>query len=251
MNEFARRCELKMKRLLAAALACMLTLGALVCACAEDTEEEWYTLEEGNTVLTVRLSGSSKTGLDWESEISAPEVMEQTSDERIVGRSEGMAGTPFTRVLRFAAKSGESGAVSLIFRYVYEDGIEIARTLVLEMLVDENGVLTLKSIYDQQPYDSWCETVGNTLTIYLPAGCEWSYELLDPQALTPAKERMEEDGSLAISFQRAEAAPENIELVVSFAESESRALHMRTITLQTEGDDLILVERVSELTTFE
>ena len=62
-----------MKRLFAMALACMLALTAPVCACAEDAETDWYTLEEGNTAITVRLPGNTKFGLDWKCEISAPD----------------------------------------------------------------------------------------------------------------------------------------------------------------------------------
>ena len=79
-----------MKRLFAMALACMLALTAPVCACAEDAETDWYTLEEGNTAITVRLPGNTKFGLDWKCEISAPEVMEQTGEEQLLGESEGV-----------------------------------------------------------------------------------------------------------------------------------------------------------------
>ena len=84
-----------MKRLFAMALTCMLALTASVCACAEDAETDWYTLEEGNTAITVRLPGNTKFGLDWKCEISAPEVMEQTGEEQLLGESEGVAGVPF------------------------------------------------------------------------------------------------------------------------------------------------------------
>ena len=69
----------------------------------------------------------------------------------------------------------------------------------------------------------------------------------DPQALAPAQERMEEDGGMAVSFRLAEGAPENIELVVTCTEPESRALRMRTITLRAEKGAPLFVERVSEL----
>ena len=179
-----------MKRLFAMALTCMLALTASVCACAEDAETDWYTLEEGNTAITVRLPGNMKFGLDWKCEISAPEVMEQTGEEQLLGESEGVAGTPFTRVFRFTARAGQSGAVSLIFRYADADELETVRTFVLETVADETGAIALNSVFEQQPYVDWCETGGDTVTVYLPAGCEWSYEVLDPQALAPAQERM-------------------------------------------------------------
>ena len=240
-----------MKRLFAMALACMLALTAPVCACAEDAETDWYTLEEGNTAITVRLPGNTKFGLDWKCEISAPEVMEQTGEEQLLGESEGVAGTPFTRVFRFTARAGQSGAVSLIFRYADADELETVRTFVLETVADETGAIALNSVFEQQPYVDWCETDGDTVTVYLSAGCEWSYEVLDPQALAPAQERMEEDGGMAVSFRLAEGAPENIELVVTCTEPESRALRMRMITLRAEKGAPLFVERVSELRMFE
>ena len=140
-----------MKRLFAMALTCMLALTASVCACAEDAETDWYTLEEGNTAITVRLPGNMKFGLDWKCEISAPEVMEQTGEEQLLGESEGVAGTPFTRVFRFTARAGQSGAVSLIFRYADADELETVRTFVLETVVDETGAIALNSVFEQQP----------------------------------------------------------------------------------------------------
>lgn len=159
-----------MKRLFAMALACMLALTAPVCACAEDAETDWYTLEEGNTAITVRLPGNTKFGLDWKCEISAPEVMEQTGEEQLLGESEGVAGTPFTRVFRFTARAGQSGAVSLIFRYADADELETVRTFVLETVADETGAIALNSVFEQQPYADWCETDGDTVTVYLPPG---------------------------------------------------------------------------------
>ena len=241
-----------MKKLFAMLLVCALALTAFVCAGAEETaEDDWYTFEEGNTAVTVRLPGNTKVGLDWKCEISAPEVVEKTSEEQVLGESEGMVGTPFTRVFRFSAKPGESGAVSLIFRYVDEDEILPVRTYVLETTVDENGVITLQSVFEQQPFADWCETDDDTVTVYLPAGCEWSYEVLDAEALAPVQERVEEDGSIAVSFQRAENAPESIELDVTCAMPGSRALRIRTITLRAEKGSPLFVERVSELRTFE
>ncbi len=139
----------------------------------------------------------------------------------------------------------------MIFRYTDDDELETKCTFVLETVVDEGGVLALKSIYEQQAYASWCETDGDTVTVYLPAGCEWSYEVLDPEALIPERERMEPDGSLAVSFRRAEGASGNIELAITCTQPGGRALRMRTITLQAEKGAPLCVERVSKLKTFE
>ena len=48
-------------------------------ACADDaqtSEALWYELSGENTVLTVRLPGNSKDGMDWTFEISNPEALE-------------------------------------------------------------------------------------------------------------------------------------------------------------------------------
>ncbi len=96
-----------MKRLPAIMPAYALALTALVCASAEDAENEWYMLEEGGLSIAIRLPGNATDGLDWKCEISAPGVMEPTGKERLSGESEGLTGVPFMRMFHFAAKAAK------------------------------------------------------------------------------------------------------------------------------------------------
>ena len=77
----------------------MLICFCFVCANAETTaadapEALWYELSGEDTILTVRLPGNNKDGMDWEFEISNPDALELLTQEVIEGESEGMEVLP-------------------------------------------------------------------------------------------------------------------------------------------------------------
>ena len=78
MKQIAKRCMLLWM------LSLLLTCPAMAEEAPKE-EDAWYAFSAENTVVTVRLPSNTKTGLVWEYEISAPEIMELITGETIVG----------------------------------------------------------------------------------------------------------------------------------------------------------------------
>ena len=191
-----------MKKLLSILLTVMLFCLPFACAeglsdaapVAEDEtqmpEALWYELSGEDTILTVRLPGNNKDGMDWNFEISNPEAFELITMEVIEGESEGMAGAPTTYVASFMSTAGAQNTVSLILRYITEDPTEPAfATRVLELNVSEENVISVVSVLERNQQDAWAEydSDGCILTVRLPApesGSQaWKMSILDPEML--------------------------------------------------------------------
>ena len=177
MKQIAKRCM----------ILWMLSLLLICPAMAEEApkeEDAWYAFSAENTVVTVRLPSNTKTGLVWEYEISAPEIMELITGETIVGPGEGMAGAPTTYVASFRSIGSEGGHVSLIFRLMDSSAEAPVKTRVLEMELTPDGKLLPRSVLTQEPFADWCEVNldDDTVTVALPMdeeGGAWQAGVLD------------------------------------------------------------------------
>ena len=255
-----------MKKLMC--LLCALLLAMMPAALAEEettAEENWYELSAEDTVMTVRLPGNELSGLAWEYEISAPESMELITEETIVGEDQGVGGTPTTFVASFRAIGSEGDHVSLIFRLTAEGEESPAMTYILETTQDGAGRLTLNSVYEQTPFDDWCEMSedNEALILRLPAnattGYEWSYEILDPviecQNSDYIPDKVEGDlvgvgGTYVASFSAVKGKAGTSEIDLTYARGEDEVAETRTVTVTADKDGRLLVDRVSTLRIF-
>lgn len=181
-----------MRKTLAILLAMMLF--CLPFAGAEDAadavETAWYELSADNTVLTVRLPGNNKDGMDWNFEISNPDALELITQEVIEGESEGMAGAPTTYAASFMSTASAKNTVSLILRYATEDPAEAPfATRVLELNIAEDNTIAVTSVLDRNQSADWIayDTENFVLTVTLPAienGSQaWDMSILDENLL--------------------------------------------------------------------
>ena len=166
---------------------------SFACAHAETADLDasvtmWYELGGEDTILTVRLPGNNKDGMDWEFEISNPEALELLTHEVIEGESEGMAGSPTTYVAGFMSTASAENKVRLILRYVTGDPDEAAfATRVLELNVSEDNVLSVASVLERNQSADWIEYDLNNfiLTVRLPdsedGSQNWDMSILDPE----------------------------------------------------------------------
>ena len=174
---------------LVAALLCLLPVCAEVVIEEEELPEvPWYELSGEGTILTVRLPGNNKDGMDWEFEISNPDALELITHEVIEGESEGMAGAPTTYVASFMSTASAENTVSLILRYASDDPSEAAfSTRVLELNVSADNVISIVSVLERDQSADWLEYDEDNfiLTVRLPApesGSQaWELSLLNPE----------------------------------------------------------------------
>ena len=160
-------------------------------ACAEGMTEatfDWFELSGDNTILTVRLPGNSKDGMDWEFEISNPNALELITQEVIEGESEGMAGSPTTYVGSFMSLASAENTVSLILRYVTDDPNDAAfATRVLELNVSADNVISVASVLERNQSADWIEYDMDNfiLTVRLPepenGSQKWEMSILNPE----------------------------------------------------------------------
>ncbi len=155
---------------------------------AAATEEIWYELSEDKTVLTVRLPGNNKDGMDWEFEISDPTAFELLTHEVIEGESEGMAGSPTTYIASFRSFSDTASSVSLILRYVTDDPNEPAfATRVLQLDIAADNTVSVASVLERNQSAEWIEYDMDNfiLTLRLPApesgSQDWGMAILNPE----------------------------------------------------------------------
>ncbi len=182
-----------MKKFLSGLMAAMFICFSLVCANAETTgadasEAPWYELSGENTILTVRLPGNNKDGMDWEFEISNPDALELLTQEVIEGESEGMAGSPTTYIGSFMSTASAENTVSLILRYVSDQPDEAPfATRVLELNVSADNVISVVSVLERNQSADWIDYDMDNfiLTVTLPApenGSEnWNMSILNPE----------------------------------------------------------------------
>ena len=151
-----------MKKMFALVLSLMLLLTSVAIAetapvdAAAETVIAWYELSGEDTILTVRLPGNTKDGMNWNFEISNPEALELITMEVLEGETEGMAGAPTTYVASFMSTASAENTVSLILRYASEDPSEAAfATRVLELNVSAENVITIASTLEQDQMADW------------------------------------------------------------------------------------------------
>lgn len=175
-----------MKKILSALMVAMML--CLSFACANAAGAEWYELSGEDTILTVRLPGNSKDGMDWEFEISNPNALELLTHEVIEGESEGMAGAPTTYVASFMSTASAENTVSLILRYRSDDPNEASfATRVLELNVSANNVISVESVLERDQSADWIEYDMDNfiLTVRLPApengSQDWEMSILNPE----------------------------------------------------------------------
>ena len=176
-----------MKKALSVFVMVLILVSLFTCALA-DPEKSWYELSGENTILTVRLPGNNKDGMDWDFEISNPAALELLTMEELVGETEGMAGAPTTFVASFASMASAENKVTLILRYATDDANEPAfATRILEMNVSSSNVLSIVSVCERNQSAEWLEYDDDNfvLTLRLPAsenGSDaWEMSLLNPE----------------------------------------------------------------------
>ena len=181
-----------MKKFLSVLMVAILFSLSLACAHAETaavdaSEAMWYELSGEDTILTVRLPGNNKDGMDWEFEISNPEALELLTHEVIEGESEGMAGSPTTYVASFMSTTSAGNNVSLILRYATDEPTEAPfATRVLELNISADNVISVASVLERNQSADWIEYDMDNfiLTVRLPApengSQNWDMSILDP-----------------------------------------------------------------------
>ena len=182
-----------MKKFLSVLMVVMMFSLCFACAYAQTadvdaSEPMWYELSGEDTILTVRLPGNNKDGMDWEFEISNPEALELLTHEEIEGESEGMAGSPTTYVASFMSTACAENKVSLILRYVTGDPVDAAfATRVLELNISADNVISVASVLERNQSADWIEYDMDNfiLTVTLPApegeSPEWDMSILNPE----------------------------------------------------------------------
>ena len=173
-------------------LIAMLFCLSFVCTNAETSDlnasvNSWYEFSGEDTILTVRLPGNNKDGMDWEFEISNPEALELLTQEVIEGESEGMAGSPTTYVGSFMSTASADNKVSLILRYATDEPTEAPfATRVLELNISADNVISVASVLEINQSADWIEYDMDNfiLTVRLPApengSQNWDMSILDP-----------------------------------------------------------------------
>ena len=173
-------------------LIAMLFCLSFVCTNAETSDlnasvNSWYEFSGEDTILTVRLPGNNKDGMDWEFEISNPEALELLTHEVIEGESEGMAGSPTTYVASFMSTTSAGNNVSLILRYANDEPTEAPfATRVLELNISADNVISVASVLERNQSADWIEYDMDNfiLTVRLPApengSQNWDMSILDP-----------------------------------------------------------------------
>lgn len=181
-----------MKKFLSVLMVAMLFGLSFACAHAETAAVDaskamWYELSGDDTILTVRLPGNNKDGMDWEFEISNPEALELITHEVIEGESEGMAGSPTTYVASFMSTASAGNNVSLILRYATDEPTEAPfATRVLELNIAADNVISVASVLERNQSADWLEYDMDNfiLTVRLPApengSQNWDMSILDP-----------------------------------------------------------------------
>ena len=181
-----------MKKFLSGLMVAMLFSLSFACAHAETaavdaSEAMWYELSGEDTILTVRLPGNNKDGMNWEFEISNPEALELLTHEVIEGESEGMAGSPTTYVASFISMTSAENNVSLILRYATDEPTEAPfATRVLELNISADNVISVASVLEINQSADWIEYDMDNfiLTVRLSApengSQDWDMSILDP-----------------------------------------------------------------------
>lgn len=178
----------------------VLLIAAFLCFCiasAEGNTENahlpdisWYELSGENTILTVRLPGNNKDGMDWGFEISDPDALELLTQEEIEGESEGMAGSPTTYIASFMSTASAENTVDLILRYETGEPSEAPfATRALELNISADNEITITSVRERSQGADWIEYDADSfiLTVRLPApdsnSQNWDMSIRNPEFL--------------------------------------------------------------------
>ena len=177
-----------MKKFLFLLMTAVFFCASFSCAESIDNANLWYELSGDDNILTVRLPGNNKDGMDWEFEISDPAALELLTHEVIEGESEGMAGAPTTYVASFMSTASAENSVILILRYVSDDPNEPAfATRVLELNISADNVISVAAVTERNQSADWIEYDEDNfiLTVRLPAAedgsQEWEMSILNPE----------------------------------------------------------------------
>ena len=137
-------------------LFAMLLALAMALACASGVAETaaepetWYSLNESEEIVTVRLPANATTGYEWTYEISDPAKLEVVSAEYIPDENrERLAGVGGTYVASFRGTFEKFGFASVKFTYARSfetDGDRLVRTL--HLFVAENNQLQVVPWYE-------------------------------------------------------------------------------------------------------
>jgi len=129
---------------------------------AAEEEMDWVTwsLDEGETMLTVRLAGNATTGFQWMVEIEPDGLVEVVEEEYIqdevpedAGFMAGVGGTSVFVISPALTEEGSGGAVVLVFSYAqpWDEETEPAIQLVIEVWVVEDGTMQMEDVYQMLP----------------------------------------------------------------------------------------------------
>lgn len=141
-----------------------LVLALTVCACAQAElalPQDFYELDEGQSVLTVRLPANPTTGYEWSCEISDAQLLKMDASEYIPDEvAEGVVGSGGMWVASFSdaiTEEGMGGRVTLTLRYIrpFEQGSpEPVMGCALDIWVDESGQLAVDGIWRLENVES-------------------------------------------------------------------------------------------------
>lgn len=161
-----------MKRFLAILLAMLLVV--MNAALAEEAqevqqeqtqEEAWYELDEGLSVLTVRLAANATTGYEWSYEFSDPEALEMITMEYAADETgETMTGVGGQWVASFRSILKGSGEAALTLTYARPGSEEIAEQRVINLSIGEGGQLEVVSAEIVLPEETATEDVAEETT---------------------------------------------------------------------------------------
>jgi len=253
-----------MKKLFALMLSLMLLLTSVAMAetapvadAPVDAPAAWYELSAEDTVLTVRLPGNNKDGMNWNFEISNPEALELITMEVIEGESEGMAGAPTTYVASFMSTASAENTVSLILKYASEDPAEAAfATRVLELNVSAENVISVASVLDRNQNADWLtfEDDGYMMLVTLPEQeneeFAWSISITDTDILELIT--CDTTEGFVGSFFSPMTAAGTVELTLSYGKRDSEIpAVMYTVNLFVNESGELLTNWVDVFTIFE
>jgi predicted secreted protein len=172
-------------------LALMFVFTSCFNAYAEETQPEWYALDEEESVLTITLPANETTGYAWEFEVSEPEALELATQEYVPAEnSKDVVGAGGTWVASFIGTFKKFGNVDLTLNYKRSGEAEAAETRLVKLFVSENNQLQVVSAETTAPTEpAWyaLDEEASVLTITLPAnettGYAWTYTISEPEAL--------------------------------------------------------------------
>lgn len=218
------------RKVIAAALALSLALGA--CACAQ--EDTWYEFSADNTVMTVRLPAAEVEGYAWTFTVSDPAALDLITCE---DTEDG------AYIASFMALGNAQTDAELTLRCASEDGEAAYATRALTLSATAANELSLKASSVFEPCAAWCELSDENRVLTLRAeGTGWSFEIADP-TIVELITCDDSDGAYAASFRATGEGQTEILL------SDAEGLCSRKAIVSAEGGALLLLQ-AEEYTAF-